>query len=136
MSSTIEAGLFDLLKNDSGVSALVGGNIFFALLGKGVTQGIVISRITGAPDSTLDGTCDLVMARFQFDSYSPAYLTAVGISKAVRKALQDFSGSMLGGTVAQTIEVNLEMDMPFEVGGTGYLFRRLLDLTIAFKEAA
>jgi hypothetical protein len=52
----------------------------------------------------------------------------------VKSALQNLSTSLSDGTTIQFYEVAMDADEPYEVGGGGYVFKRLLKLRAFFTE--
>ena len=136
MSSVVESGLSNLLQNDATVNGMVAGRVYFSLAPKEASRPyVVIHLATNTPLVTLDDTTlDLDEARFQFDCYADDYLGARNLSKAIKALLQDFTGQLYTGTLVQACIANMEMDSPYEVGGVGYLFRRILDITLFFVE--
>lgn len=142
----IDNALYNILRNDSGVSALVTDPraIAFSLLPTGVVlPGIVIHRISGVPTTVLDDTTSQVESRYQLDSYASAPLVARQLSAVVRLALTDLAGDYSNGdspetlTTIQTSIVNGEFDSPFEQGGAGkgFVYRAILDITFWYLES-
>jgi hypothetical protein len=100
------------------------------------------------PATTLDlqsSSPGLVAGRFQFSSFgednnnpdfsNSGYLCAAALSRAIRLALQAIVGHALpDGTVINDYQLNDEFDANFDEGGTGYIFSRLLDVTLFFQE--
>lgn len=135
LESWIESGLYQLLLQDSTVNAIVKGSIHFnRMLKEASLPAIVLQGIAGGPIVTLDSTLSLNERRFQFDSYASDYLSTRKLSKRIRQLLQDFSGPLYDGTIVQGVVVNLDIDMPWELGGTGYVYRALLDFSIFYQE--
>ncbi len=133
--SSIESGLYSLLVNSASVNSLVNGSVWFGLMQEQATlPSIVISAIAGGPIVTLESTLATADRRFQFDCYANDYLTGRKVAKAVRQLLQDFSGTLYDGTLVKACVVNLDMDMPYETGGTGLVYRAVLDLSIFYDE--
>lgn len=135
-TSVVESGLSNLLQNDPTVNGFIAGRVYFSLAPKQAPRPyVVLHKVTAAPIVTFDaGTVDLEPARFQFDSYADDYLTAKKLSAAIKTLLQDFTGQLYTGTLVQAAVANQELDSPFEEGGVGYLFRRILDITLFYKE--
>jgi hypothetical protein len=96
---------------------------------------IVIHTVDAPPAShSMDGPSALSEGEFQFDSCAPDQPTAQALSLAVKEALQNFSGALSDGTTIQFYEVTMDADEPYEVGGGGYVFRRLLRLKAFYTE--
>lgn len=126
-----ESGLYQLIQNDPTLEPLVGQSVWFSQLPKGATfPAIVIHTISDVPDITLMETINLRPRRMQIDCISSVdQLDARTFSKAVKKVLQDFAGTLSDGTGVQTTILNNDMDIPYEVGARGYAYRVVLDLT-------
>lgn len=79
--------------------------------------GIALSQIAGAGIPTMDGPDPLHSARIQVSCYGMTYSDAKQLARAVRNALEGFSGSLPDGTqVGQTIlasEMDAFEDAPF-----------------------
>ncbi len=133
----ILSGLFNLLTNDPGVSALiVEDGVHFTLLSKAVPliPAIVIQRIHSQGPSTLDGQADLEDALFEFDAYANDQLTANRVRDALEALLQDFDGTLNEGTELHVYQT-ISRDLKYEAGGTtGWIFRSALDVHCFFKE--
>lgn len=135
----ILSGLFGLLTTDPTVAPLLGAqtSVFFSVLPKGALLPAVVIHVVHNPGiGTLDGTTDQADGRFQFDSYANDQPTARKLSKTIKKLLQDYHGALSDGSIIQGTEVNLDQDGNFEAGGTGYIFRAILDVSLFNTEAA
>jgi len=100
---------------------------------------LVLNRVSAPPaGQTLDGASQLIDGEIQFDSYANDQPTAQRLSRTVRDYfMQTFSGGELpDGTTIQFVEVTLDQDMPYEEGGTGYLYRALLRLQALYTEGS
>ena len=90
-----------------------------------------------------------IRGRFQFNSFAQdaqpgavlpginpsGYLAAAALSRALRLQLMSVVGGELpDGTEIRDVRLNDEFDANYEQGGTGYLYVRVLDLTIEFQE--
>jgi hypothetical protein len=138
-------GLFEILTTTPGVASILapspnspaGTGVYFSLAAKGTLRPyLVITVVSSAPaDKTFEGSTALVAARFQFDSYADDQLTARALIKAVRELLEDFAGPLPEGTMLTMINVNDDLDGPYEQGGKGYLYRCILDMSGFYQEA-
>ena len=132
---------------------------YFSVLPKGATlPGIVLDRLKSddAAD-TLDvrtpapGT--MIEARFQLGSVaqdqegtqnpnpaSPSgYLSAALLSQALRRQLMGLAtgnAALPDGTLVKDVWVIDEYDAHYELGGQGYIFRRVLQIGMLFKESS
>jgi hypothetical protein len=86
---------------------------------------------------TLDGVSDLIDGEIQLDSYGDTPKAAQALSKTVRDFLMKtfVAGQLPDGTNVQFVEITMEKDEPYEQGGIGYLYRRLLRLRAFYTEA-
>jgi hypothetical protein len=129
---------------------------FFSFLPKeprGVMPGIILDRLK-SPDEidTIDARSPApgnpIEGRFQFGSVAQdsaqnpknpdGYLSACFLSQALRRQLTGLASGQpvpLGnGTVIQNVYGWDEWDSHYEVGGYGYILRRILQCTIVFYE--
>jgi hypothetical protein len=97
MSYPFESALVDYLRNDAGLSALIGQRIYPLVLPDPPTSpALVYQLITGTGDVAHDGPLDLSDARYQFDSWSETYTGAKRVSAALQAALLGFRGEFGG----------------------------------------
>lgn len=137
-------GLYQVLSQSGATSSLIaacpggkpGTAIYFTLAAKGSARPFVVISIIDAPpaEQSMDGSSALIESRIQFDSYADDQLTARALSKAIRLLLEDFDATLPDGTTAAFTGVNIDTDGPYEVGGAGYLFRNILDLSAFYQE--
>jgi hypothetical protein len=149
----IESGLYQFATQTSAITDCLGKaeSVFFsALMKQSKLPALVIHRVSLTdPATTLDlqtSAPALVVGRFQFSSFgednnnanlisTSGYLCAAQLSRTLRLTLQAMVGLPLpDGTVITDYQLNDEFDADYEVGGTGYVFRRLLDVTLWFEE--
>jgi hypothetical protein len=127
----------------------------------GVLPGIVLDRLQSRNESeTLDpgsrAPGQMIEARFQFGSVanftgdgaqavlggpeSPSgYLAAAALSLALKRELQELASGkavLPDGTIINDVRIEDEYDAHFEVGGVGYLLRRVLAVSIVYVEAS
>src|SRR5581483_4288565 len=93
-----------------------------------VLQGVGTKYFYGA-----DGINRFHQKTLQFDSYANDYTTALKVSNTVRELLQEFSGPLTNTIVTGSL-IRRDMDMPFEPGEGGYLFRHLLAIEFQYTE--
>jgi hypothetical protein len=134
-----EAGLYQLLKNDAGVSALVAGRIFGGRIPKTATDS-TYPCLVWTVVSTLDlyssqGASGYRTKRVQIDCYALKYIDAVKVTDAVRAALENFQGDLPDGTSVDRSIVTMDQDFLFEPGASGQLFRRMIEIEIAYLES-
>ncbi|MGO9641166.1 MAG: DUF3168 domain-containing protein [Candidatus Acidiferrales bacterium] len=92
---------------------------------------VVISQIAGETLMSLDGPDALRFVRLQFTCYGEDFADAKQLQRAVRQALESFTGALCEGTVVQNMESVLERDS-FEEAP--FLFSAPLDIAIAFLD--
>jgi hypothetical protein len=142
----LDNALYNILRNDSGVSALVtdAKGIAFSLLPTGVkVPAIVIHRVSGVPTTVLEETTPQVETRYQFDCYASQPLVARQLARYVKLAVTDLAGNYSNGdspetvTTIQTSYLNSDFDAPFEQGGDGkgIIYRSIVDVTLWISES-
>lgn len=106
---TIEDAIYQLLKNDAGVTAFVSGKIFCNHIDQGVSYPAIMYKPDGAMQyvDTLEG--GVTLARQRILVFSGAYkaATAIAIDNAVIKKLFEFSGNVLmpGTSPEESIDI-------------------------------
>jgi len=138
---SVENGTYQKLRDDNGVSALVGGRLFAGKLPERPTLPAVVYQVvvTADPAYSMSGANRFRIKRFQFDNYAEKHADAVKVSTAIRWALQSFAGTLddEDDTVVNGCIVVADMDFPYEPGGgtTGFVHRRLLEVDIQHTES-
>jgi len=133
----IEAGMYQYMKQDPGVSSYVGGRIFGSKLPKDKTAmpaivwTVVLTQELG---SHAHGSSGLRSKRFQIDSYASKYMDSVKTSDAVRALFQNFSGTLPDGSSVNGCIIIRDMDFPYEPGTSGYVYRHLLEIDVIYSE--
>ena len=87
---------------------------------------LVLNLASGLPaGSTLDGISALNDGEIQLDSYAGDQASARELANTVRAYLTEsfVGGTLPDGTTIQIVDVTADQDMPYELGGTGYLYR-------------
>jgi len=126
----LEAGVFQLLSTNAALQALIADRVFFVKMPAKETllPAVVFQIITTRTVYSATGPSGFRFVHVQFDSYAEAYSDAVAISRLLRTALAAFVGPLPDGTLIHGSIVMNEMDMPYEPGTSGYVFRRLLEI--------
>lgn len=146
----IEQGLYQLLASNYSVGAMVGGvqaaRIYGVMLPKNyVLPAIVYSTVAYRNIESLRGPNLLEMRRFQFDHYGRTFAESRLLSRAVRNALCPLDGNgdptslravLADGSGIDATQIIMDMDKPYEEGEGGYIFCAVLDVEIAFVNAA
>lgn len=104
---TVEAAIYTLLKDAAGVSALAGTRIYPILAPQDSAYPLITyQRISGARWRTFDGPSGKAQPRFQLDVWATSYAGANALAKAVRDALDGYSGTVatvrIGGVALET----------------------------------
>lgn len=97
---TIEDAIYHILRNNSGVTALVSGRIFGGILGESIRTYPAICYRPNPPRTvvrTLDGGCTLVLQHISVFSASRTFDAASDTDDAVRAALDEFRGTVSNG---------------------------------------
>lgn len=149
----IEIGLYQFLTTNAAVTALLGGgkkSVYFSVLPKQPALPAIRFFRVASPNAaeTLDLPAagnQIIAGRFQFDSLASdssanpinnsGYLSAALLSQAIRiELLAQATDELPDGTELLDVRIHDEFDQEFEQGGTGYVFRRTLDISIVYNE--
>lgn len=145
----VSGGLYNFLTQNpaaAGVQALlsklppIGGvaqfPVYFSRADKQPPTNYLVIHTVDAPPAahSQDGPSALSDGEFQFDSCAPDQPTAQQLSNAVKAALANLSTALNEGTTIQFYQVVMDVDEPYELGGGGYVFRRLLRLRAFYTE--
>lgn len=140
----VTVGIANVLVSTAAVQALLAKDaagygsyaVYFSLAKKGAPLSyLVIHGLDLLPaEHSMDGPSSLSDGEFQFDSYGNDQPTARKLSQAVRDALKNYSGALNDSTTIKFYEVSMDIDDPYELGGTGYVFRSVLRLKSFFTE--
>lgn len=122
----MEEALIRLLLNASGLTALVSTRINWSVRPRDVSDvpAIVLHRIGGLPQITLDGPSGHIQSRVQVDCWALTYASALAVSRAVKSVLNGFRGPVSNGASPPTTLSNIQGILPdneqqsFEVSGT------------------
>lgn len=133
----LETGLFALLNATSAVTTLISTRVFGGSLPIGCAYPAVVMQVATTRNvNSVQGTNKLRFKRMQFDSYANTYETALQISNAILVAVTGAQGTTLSdGTALQGCIVEQDRDMPYEQGDGGFIFRRMLEITVQHTEA-
>ena len=159
----IESGFYQWATQNAKIQKCLGSvtaadysqSFYFSFLAKNpVLPAIVLDRLSGNEDEvdSLDVRDDspaaMCSAKFQFgccaqnDKNNPqnpdGYLSAAALALALRRqliALANGDAALPDGTVIKDVHILDEFDAHFEMGGTGYTFRRILQVEVLYGEA-
>ena len=135
----IEQGLYTLLTQDPGVSALVGNKVYWILAPKGaVLPYIVVGRVATGDTYTMDGATGLRDGLFQIDCYATTFYASRQIALAARVLLESYTGNLpdVNATPVTAVFTEKDFDFPYEEGGLGFVFRALLQFRIWHQDTA
>lgn len=97
---SFEVGLRALLMADSGISGIVGAQIYPVILEEGATlPALVYQRISGPRVQSLDGASGLAVLRIAISCYSTLFATVRDLASKVRVRLNGYRGTLSEGTV-------------------------------------
>ena len=94
---SLKTALVYHLKNDDGVSALVGARVFPQFGKEGIAYPyIVFNRVSTARHPEMEAASGLVSSRVQIDVWDNDPLTAQNVAEAVRAALDGYTNTTMG----------------------------------------
>lgn len=126
----IEEALYEHLKTNAGVSALVGSRIYPIEAPQEATQPyIVYQRISGPRLRSHGGPSGLAHPRFQFTGVAATYPSLRSVMNALRAAFDGFRGVMGGGGGVDVGGCFVENEIDSEEG-----FVSRLDVVVWHKE--
>jgi len=163
--SMIESGLYLWATTNPNITKFMGNadsqrikaptSFYYSFLPKQpVLPGIILDRLKSPYASeTLDPGTRLpgyqIEGKFQLGSVdnivsegpagSDGYLSCAMLSQALRRELLNLAtgnATLPDGTIIDDVMIEDEYDAHYEVGGLGYLCRRVLLVTLLFKEIA
>jgi hypothetical protein len=103
----IEEGLYAYLSTYSGLVSLISTRIYPVHIPQdAVSPHMSYQKIYSERNHALKNDSSVVEASFQFDVYAKSYNSVKAICEQLRKALQDFSGSMSSVTVQAVLMIN------------------------------
>lgn len=160
----IESGIYTYITTNAPLQVLLGQSLqekttgsftamYFSFLPKEPTlPGIVVDRLQSAEeDDTLDPRTSMpgamLEAKFQFGCIAqdartnPAnfsgYLSAAQLAQQLRYQLMALATGVAvlpDGSAVKDVRIDDEFDAHFEIGGAGYVYRRMLIVTIFYVE--
>lgn len=131
----MEEGLLDLLRGTAALTPLTGPRIYWGRRpqGRETLPAIVLTRLGGRRDSNLGGPSGLVDSLVQADIYATRYREAKRAARAVRDAVNGYSGNR-SGTFFQLIAIANERDSSATAAAGEPVFRISIDLTVWHDE--
>lgn len=102
-----EKALFYALKNDAGVSALVGTGVYGLRAPEGTPKPyVVFQRVATDPVAATDGNDSLIHYRHQVDCYDTSYAGARALAAEVKRAVLAMSGTINGVSGIKTLALS------------------------------
>jgi len=129
----LEEGLTALLTADAGLTALVGNRIH-PVIGPAdnpLYPYLTYQVVSGKPDYALDHS-ECGYRRIQFDAFDLSYGGTKSVLRALRNALDGFSGTLADGTRVISAVRSIQIDN-FE--DDARVYRSLEEYEISFSEA-
>jgi hypothetical protein len=138
---SLETGIYQEMKSDTGVASLVGNRIFGSRFPGNTTKptlpAIVYFTYWSDTIRALDGPAALRFKKVQIDCYGEKYPDAVELADAVRVLFEGFKGTLTNGVVVQSAEIQSEQDFTQEPGHPtqGFVYRRILEIVFRYVES-
>ena len=127
----IEDGLFYYLTHNVGVSAIVASRVYPLVMAQKTTLPAITYQTPALkPDRNLAGNTGRMTATIQLNAWAETYTAVKALAKALRSALNDYSGAM-GSDTVQRSGVQSETDGWDEETG---FFRVSMQITIVYIE--
>lgn len=100
----IDTAIYEILTDDSAVSAIVDEAVYPAMPPQDVTLPyITYQQVSGIPYRALNGPSDYCKSRFQVDCWAATPLAAKTLAAAAKAALQEFYGPKSGIRIGEVI---------------------------------
>ena len=114
----IHEAVYARLKNDSGVSAIVGTRVYPQKAAQGVVLPCVVYTRIGTSDRLLyhSGTTKTATSRFQIDCWAKSPTAALELSEAVVSCLHGWNGTQGGEKIYISQVVDTQDGFDFETG--------------------
>lgn len=133
----MKAELFDFLKADVAVAALVNDRIFAIKAPESADYpSVTITRVNNNHENNMLGSSGLSRATYQIDTWALSSPSAESVSDALRDALDGFRGDM-GGVDVRSIFLVADEDIAEtpKDGSQNFIFRTRQDYTINHRES-
>ena len=128
----LEEGIYSLLANDAGITALVGNRIFAVQADEAANAPLIVFfGVSTVPVTGISGQNKLTKKRMQFDCYGQVYGDAKAVEKAINHALINFQGTLADTdrTYVNGIQALLSQDL---FDSDANLYRVSLDFEVWF----
>lgn len=114
----ISEALYAQLKATAALTAVVGDSIYPAPAPQDAGNPYVTyQQISGPPDHLMGADSGQIDARFDIGAWGASHQNALDAAVQVRKALQDFSGSLGGLVTVPRVLFEDQMDLPYDFEG-------------------
>ncbi len=128
---SLEPELLALIEGDAGVQSVV-GRADFAAWGHApdldVLPRVVLHHISEVPDQVQSGPTALMQSRVQIDIWAETYAQAVALAKAVRAAVDGYSGGVIERVIADVTSDAIE------TSAEPVIYGRRMELRAIWKE--
>jgi len=135
----VEQGLFELITQDVGVSALVGAKAYWILAPKGATLPyLILSRVNTADSYDFNGAKQFREGLFQISCFATDYYSSKSLGKTVRSVLQSFIGNLpdSDSTGVAAVIIAKDWDMQYEEGGRGFVYCNYIQFRVSYYDNA
>lgn len=130
---TLEEALYYHLVNTAGVAALISTRVYPNVIPEDVAQpAAAYQKISGSPILNHGGPSGLETSRIQITCRATTYAVAKSVAKAVKTALDGFTGLMggVGGVTVEYSHIENEQDGYNQVSGSSTV---RLDVIILYQ---
>ena len=127
----IGKSIYNILANDSDVSAVVGTRIFPNVAPQTTTFPFIIYDVTGVqPNDTKDGASTLDTNDVMISCYSETYSQASDLAQKIRVAMDRINEGTYGGEQIQSSQFQSYNDIFDDTSGDAGIYRKALDFEI------
>ena len=131
----VEKAIFDILRSDPAIVAIVGDRIYLDFTRSSTMPYIVYGRAGTERITHLGGTAGLVMARIEVTCIGTAYAVLVTLATEIREALAAYQGTRKGVRIQNaTIEDEWSTAEQAVAGGDFEVYRRTMDFRFTYEE--
>lgn len=140
----VEQGLFQLITQDASVTTVIGTDkngttkAYWILAPQGAAVPfLVFSRVATSDTYAMSGSINFRNAMFQVTCYATNYYTGRSIADTVRKAIQDFTGTLpdTDATVVSSVVIEKDWDMNYEEGAGNVIFGSYLQFRVWYRDS-
>lgn len=135
----VDKGLYQLLTQDSGVSALVGTNVFWILAPKASSFPLVVLDWVATSDTiAFQGDLGFRNGLLQVSCYASQHYPSRQIAQAVRNLLKSYKGNLpdADATAVAGVLQTKDWTQVYEEGSVGFVYRAMLEFRIWFYDSS